>query len=272
MPLTDLVRYFNSADRADDSMLYLEGERAAAWHQGLRLGSLFEPIVDLAGGAVVGHRAVLTARREDGTPVAPSRVFAGRVSGSGVVALDRLCRTLHALNFLVQQRYAGGFLQVAVHGGHLLAVPNQHGLVYEAILRRCGLAPEDIVLEIDAPAAAVQVQVAQALTNYRRRGYRLALAGTPVGEPALSILAPEWQIVSADALAALPDAGSSIALQVAGIDTQAVWQAARQAGAGHGRGRLFGPPAFDCRATHSPAGVAYNAAHPTLESVHENRQ
>ncbi len=34
MPLTDLVRYFNAADSAEDSMLYLDGERAAAWHKG----------------------------------------------------------------------------------------------------------------------------------------------------------------------------------------------------------------------------------------------
>ena len=48
MPLTDLVRYFNAADNAEDSMLYLDGERAAAWHRGLRLGSLFQPIVSPA--------------------------------------------------------------------------------------------------------------------------------------------------------------------------------------------------------------------------------
>ena len=66
-----------------------------------------------------------------------------------MVHFDRLCRTLHALNFLAQQRSTGGFLQVPVHPRHR-AVPNQHSLVYEAaILKRCGLAPEDIVLELD---------------------------------------------------------------------------------------------------------------------------
>ena len=59
MPLTDLVRYFNLADAAGESTLYLEGERAAAWHMGLRLGSLFQPIVDLQRERVVGGIAQL---------------------------------------------------------------------------------------------------------------------------------------------------------------------------------------------------------------------
>jgi hypothetical protein len=47
MPLTDLIRYFNAADTSGDSTLYLDGKRAEAWHGGLHLGSLFQPIVDL---------------------------------------------------------------------------------------------------------------------------------------------------------------------------------------------------------------------------------
>jgi cysteine synthase A len=66
----------------------------------------------------------------------------------------------------------------AVHPRHLQAVQSQHGLVYEAILKRCGLAPADIVLEINARQAGHQPQLlAEALNNYRQRGYRLALSG-----------------------------------------------------------------------------------------------
>lgn len=32
MPLTDLIRYFNVADNADESTLYLSDERVFAWH------------------------------------------------------------------------------------------------------------------------------------------------------------------------------------------------------------------------------------------------
>ena len=138
MPLTDLIRYFNVADNTDESTLYLDEKRAAAWHRGLRLGSLYQPIVDLQQERIIGHQAILLARREDGTALSPAEAYAACETPESVVHFDRLCRTLHALNFLAQQQYAGGYLQLAVHPRHLLAVQNQHGLVYEAILKRCG--------------------------------------------------------------------------------------------------------------------------------------
>ena len=45
MPLSELIRYFNGA--SGDSMLYEQKGRVVAWHDGLHLGSLFEPIVHL---------------------------------------------------------------------------------------------------------------------------------------------------------------------------------------------------------------------------------
>ena len=89
MPLTDLIRYFNAADSAEDSMLYLDGERAAAWHKGLRLGSLFQPIVDLRLERVVGHQATLDARREDGSPVSSEAVYAWCETAEAVVPCMR---------------------------------------------------------------------------------------------------------------------------------------------------------------------------------------
>ena len=105
MPLTDLIRYFNVADHTEDSSLYQDGKRAAAWHLGLRLGSLFQPIVDLRDQRVVGHQAILHARREDGTVVSPAEAYALCETPESVVYFDRLCRTLHALNFLAQQQH-----------------------------------------------------------------------------------------------------------------------------------------------------------------------
>ena len=146
MPVEDLIRYFNAADRDGDSLLYPRDGRVEAWHAGIRLISRFEPIVDLRSERIVGHRASLHGLREGGEEISGEAVYALCEQASSVIYLDRLCRTLHALNFLAQQRTTGGFLQVQVHPRHLLAVPSQHGLVYEAILKRCGLSPEDIVL------------------------------------------------------------------------------------------------------------------------------
>lgn len=269
MPLTDLVRYFNAADRAGDGMLYLEDGRAAAWHCGLRLRSRFEPIVALPTLAVVGHRASLVAERDDGSPLAAADAYAACTSPEAIVHFDRLCRTLHALNFLRQQRHAGGYLQLAVHPRHVLAVPGQHGLVYEAILRRCGLAPEDIVLEIDpgrlARLSSMPPQLAPALAGYRQRGYRLAAAGPTIDQltTALAWL-PAIVTLAADAPAAvrLQARAAGLQVQATGVADAAMLAAARSAGCELASGPLFGQPQAVCHATHERCGVAYNAASP----------
>jgi EAL domain-containing protein (putative c-di-GMP-specific phosphodiesterase class I) len=259
MPLTDLIRYFNVADSSGESTLYLDGARAAAWHHGLRLGSLFQPIVDLQQGRVVGHQAILAARREDGTAVSAADAYAACETPEAVVHFDRQCRTLHALNFLAQRQHAGGYLQLAVHPRHLLAVQNQHGLVYEAILKRCGLAPDDIVLQIDAAIVGHHPRLAEALANYRLRGYRLALAG-PIAEADLLTLKPDIQQISPEGGLSLLESAhrERIRIELTGIESAEQAEAARAAGFDLGQGGLYGAPQADCVATHSKRRVAYN--------------
>lgn len=269
MPLTDLIRYFNVADTTGESTLYLEGNRAAAWHRGLRLGSLFQPIVDLRMEKVVGHQATLLARREDGSAVSSAEAYAACDTAESVVHFDRLCRTLHALNFLVQQHHAGGYLQMAVHPRHLLAVQNQHGLVYEAILKRCGLAPQDIVLQIDATLAGPLTRLADALNNYRQRGYRLAVVS---GTPGRLDAALRPDIVQRAELfeREMPDASGAL-IELTGIDTGQKYAQARAAGIDLAQGTLFGSPQTDCHPTHGKGRVAYNSAS-LIGGLHENRQ
>jgi EAL domain-containing protein (putative c-di-GMP-specific phosphodiesterase class I) len=272
MPLTDLIRYFNVADTSGESTLYLDGKRAAAWHHGLRLSSLFQPIVDLQQERVVGHQARLLAQREDGTVINAAEAYAACEAPASVVHFDRLCRTLHALNFLAQRQVAGGYLQLSVHPRHLLAVQNQHGLVYEAILKRCGLAPEDIVLQIDTKANGLGERLADAVTNYRQRGYRLALNG-PLSLDALLTLAPDIVQFESTAQAASfkPAQPAGILIELAGIDSGQSFEQASAAGMDLGMGTLLGVPEPDCRPTHGRRRVAYNHSS-SFGALHENRQ
>ncbi|NTV68687.1 MAG: EAL domain-containing protein [Azonexaceae bacterium] len=260
MPLTDLIRYFNVADNTGESTLYPDGRRASAWLHGLRLSSLFQPIVDLQEGRVVGHQAVLVARREDGSPVSAAEAYAACETPESVVHFDRQCRTLHALNFLAQRQHTGGYLQMAVHPRHLLAVQNQHGLVYEAILKRCGLAPDDIVLQIDASIIGHHPRLTEALANYRQRGYRLALAGSIEAADMLA-LQPDIQQIDPESRDSVLDSAhrASIQIELTGIDTAEQAAAARVAGFDLGQGALFGSAQLDCVATHGKRRVAYNS-------------
>lgn len=266
MPLTDLIRYFNAADNAGDSTLYPAGERVSAWHGGLRLGSLFQPVVDLRLGQVVGHRARLSAQREDGRSLSVEQAYARHQTPEAVVHFDRLNRTLHALNFLAQRRHAGGHLQLPVHPRHLRAVQSQHGLVYEAILKRCGLAPEDIVLVIDAHDFGHLPHREDALNNYRQRGYQVALKNLApqAATTVLRALRPDMLQLSADAPVELYETARQlgIVIQRNGIATGRDLASARTAGVRFGLGELFGMPQPDCRPTHKRDGVAYNSPTP----------
>ena len=265
MPLSELIRYFNGA--SGDSMLYEQKGRVVAWHDGLHLGSLFEPIVDLRDERIVGHQASLAARLDDGRTVSDEDAYARSATPVTIVPFDRLVRTLHTLNFLSQRRHAGGFLLLPVHSRHLRAVHSQHGLVFEAVLKRCGLAPGDIILELDHRELAGCAHLAEALDSYRQRGYRLALCGVDGPHAAMQALqlAPDvirLPVGAADEIITLLRHGR-VSLLLSGIATGAQCESARAAAVEMGKGAMFGEPQADCRATHSSHGVAYNSLSPT---------
>jgi EAL domain-containing protein (putative c-di-GMP-specific phosphodiesterase class I) len=251
MPLTDLIRHFNSTDLAGDGMLYAadDGERAAAWFADLRLHSLFQPVVDLGTEEIVGHQAILVATREDGSTLDAEGAYALCPDDEAVIHFDRLVRTLHALNFLAQRRQTGGFLQLTVHLRHLLAVASKHGLVFEAILKRCGLAPVDIVLEVADVRSAAGERLSTAVASYRERGYRIALTS-----PSAQHFVPDV-VKRSVSDPALPAPGE-LPLHLTGIDTAADLTLARSNGARFGQGELFGGARPDCLPTHKPRRAA----------------
>ena len=248
MPLTDLIRYFNSSDLAGESTLYGEGEGAAAWHGGRHLRSLFQPIVDLDSGQVVGHQAFLAATEEDGMPLRAEEAYAACQSAESIVHFDRLCRTLHALNFLSQRRKTGGYLQLSIHPRHLLAIPSKHGLVFEAVLKRCGLAPDDLVLELASGRILDDRRLADAVHNYRLRGYRISIVGS---DQHPELFAPDIIKQTLHDLSA-PDRPAETSLHLDGIANDADLALARQKGAHLGQGPLFGEAQAACVSTHSP--------------------
>lgn len=182
MPLTDLVHYLNDRNRSQygthlspGDSLNLAHNRVTGRFAGLTLDSAFQPITDARSGQVSGHEALLRATAADGSPLAPEAVFVLPTDGEEIVFLDRLARTVHALNYLLQTKSSGGDLYLNIHPRHLLAISGDHGLVFEAILKRLGLTPERVVLEILESAIDDSGRIKEAVANYRSRGYRIAI-------------------------------------------------------------------------------------------------
>lgn len=182
MPLTDLVHYLNTRNREQYGLPLTREDALINRHDhilgrfaDLNLSSVFQPIVDTRSGRVSGHEALLRAHTAQGQPLSPEAVFVLPSDATELVFLDRLCRTLHTLNFLLQNQRQNGYLYLNVHPRHLLAVGDNHGLVFETILKRCGVTPDNVVLEILESAIDDSPRLAEAVSNYRDRGYRIAV-------------------------------------------------------------------------------------------------
>ncbi|MGH8467481.1 MAG: EAL domain-containing protein [Gammaproteobacteria bacterium] len=185
MPVSQIIDYFNDQMRVAPMRFLPEDPirsrygAVEGYFGPLRLTSVFQPLVAIAssGRLAVGHQAYLRAFGANHAALPAPEVFASAREAAAIVYLDRLCRTVHMLNFL-RQANEDGCLFLHVHARHILAVPHDHGEYFEGLLHRCGLTPERIVIQVGPPSIAnadERRRTQAALRNYRRRGYRLAL-------------------------------------------------------------------------------------------------
>jgi len=154
MPVSQIIDYFNDQMRVapmrflpEDPIRSRYGAVEAKFGP-LRLTSVFQPLVAMASGGrlVVGHQAYLRAIGANHAALPAPEVFASTREAAAIVYLDRLCRTVHMLNFL-RQATEDGCLFLHVHACHILGVPHDHGEYFNGVLHRCGLTPERIVIQ-----------------------------------------------------------------------------------------------------------------------------
>ena len=184
MPLSDLIRTLNvpsgslpghyARSGLDQPFVAVDG-RVFLHYANLRLESHFLPIAETRSGKTHGHAAPLQVfGLSNRQPIAPKAVFVLPTDDAEFVYLDRLVRTLHALNYLTRPNRGNLLLQV--HARHVMSVPADHGLALEEILRPCGLLPEQITLEIDIAGVEDLAHLIRAVASYRSRGYGIAIS------------------------------------------------------------------------------------------------
>lgn len=125
--------------------------------------------------AIQGQNAALRAYLDGFSPFTLVDVY-GEADDALQITLDRLCRTLHLLNYLPQAA-AGGFLHLEVDASHVWRVKDEHGAYFEEVLSQCGLTPHQVAISVpfDQADASYQLSLVKGLNNYRRRGYRLGV-------------------------------------------------------------------------------------------------
>ncbi|MBN8440674.1 MAG: EAL domain-containing protein [Thauera sp.] len=150
-----------------------DGSVAGDWF-GCELASVFQPIVDPAGGQLAGFEAFLRVHGTGERELSPWALFSSNADDTRLVALDRLARTVHALNFITSVQ-DDSLLFLNVHGRLLAAVSEDHGAAFRKVLDALGLPPDRVVIEAPAAASHQPDLLAFVLRNYRLNGFRTAI-------------------------------------------------------------------------------------------------
>ncbi|PXW23726.1 EAL domain-containing protein [Paraburkholderia caballeronis] len=161
--------------------------QAVARRGGIELCSAYEPIYDVTVhgleqslsaepasaerfGDELGFQAVTL--RADGPQAVPCDPFGDTLDDPELVALDRMARALHAINFLGAKQH--GLLFLRVHERLLKSVKYDHGRHFSNILVSFGLNPGRIVIELPAAAVAHRTFVGYLTKSYQRYGFKVA--------------------------------------------------------------------------------------------------
>jgi EAL domain-containing protein (putative c-di-GMP-specific phosphodiesterase class I) len=243
----------------DDYQLEVNGNDVRAKFIGLQLSSVFQPIIDLNKNEALGYEALLRAVDQKGNVIAPPAAFRQAEVAERLVKFDRVCRTLHTLNFLNMGK-SSGLLFLNVHPELLVAV-NSHGKVFEQVLHQHDVATNEVVIEIHESAVSAEKLLADAIANYRERGYKIAIDDFGKEHSNLDrlwTLAPEFVKLDSEIIRRaefnprlqriLPKLVEIIIeldaeVVIEGIETQSQLDLARHAGIHFAQGFLLGRPA-----------------------------
>ena len=148
-----------------------EGSVVARFFQSL-LTSAFQPIVRAADHAVEGHQAQLRVYGGGRGAVSPWSLLAQASDDAHLVQLDRLSRTLHALNYF-SRKDAGRTLFVNVEPRLLTTVRADHGAYFELILGLLGIPTRRVAIVMPTAGLDEPVTYVRAAISYRIRGYHV---------------------------------------------------------------------------------------------------
>lgn len=214
MAIDDLVAYCNHRWRVEhgiaEDLLSAGPRRVSARLRGIEFSSRFDAVrLAEAPAVIVGHLARLRTRlSKTAGSYDPESPPAGN-DPAEIVSFDRLCRTLHLLNYLNWRVDESASLFLDVQARHILSVRNGHGSCFASVIHRCGLVPSQTVLTTSSVFAACPGEylrrLADGIANYRDRGYRIGLSVTevPLTKPLTNFLcytAPDYMVLNSAAL------------------------------------------------------------------------
>lgn len=224
----------------------------------LELSSVFQPVVDLWCGRIVGHEALVRLTYPNGRTISPVRFFAGALDESALTELDRLCRALHLRNFLTAPS-ADGWLFLNISPRVVLASARQAGFL-RYLVESAGLPASRIVIEMVESSIPDEAALLALTHSCRELGCRVAIDDFGTGASSFGrVLQMAPDIVKLDRTVvaqAVHDAGQLRLLKrmtevlheiralvvMEGVETEAELQLALEAGVDLGQGYHLGRP------------------------------
>ncbi|MGF6956925.1 EAL domain-containing protein [Paraburkholderia youngii] len=192
---------------------------ALALFDGIELTSAYEPIFDISVhglaqtlscgaegvdrfGDELGFQAV--THRLGAPPFDVFDPFDNIADDQQLVALDRMSRALHAINFFGPQRH--GLLFLRVHERLLKSVKYDHGRHFSSVLTSFNLSPTRIVIELPAAAVAHKTFLGYLTRSYQHYGFKVAGNLSNAGQILSVSETARLDFIKMDAAAALRDA------------------------------------------------------------------
>ena len=222
------------------------------------LSAVFQPIVDLLSGEVLGHEGFVRGP-QDSVLQSPAALF--QVSSHEGVAseLDRLARRVVLREAASVPGRGLLFLNVLPAG---LADPEWRDGLARELLEAAALVPAQVVLEVSERAAdASPSGLEEACRGLREGGFRLGLDDVGTGFASLASverMRPDYlkvdatvvrdldlHLIKQDVVASVLQVASRLDCTVVaeGVETQAEAEALRRLGARYAQGHLFARPA-----------------------------
>ncbi len=146
---------------------------------GLRLGSHFQPIFDVAQQRCVAYEGLLQATNSASQRVNPESVFALSAGHQEELFLDWLCRALHLRNFR-NLADADALLFLNAYPAAAIEDPH-HPLVFREMIDFYGISPQQVVVEILETGTSDEAKLVDAARLYRKLGCRIAIDDFGIG-------------------------------------------------------------------------------------------
>jgi EAL domain-containing protein (putative c-di-GMP-specific phosphodiesterase class I) len=227
--------------------------RALGKYYGAYIASAFQPWRSPTDGRIAAYEAYARSHSKNGSDLSPWQLFADAAVDTDLVTLDRLCRTVHALNYF-SCADAPQPLVLNVDARLLRAVPERHGEFFGKVLSLLGVSPSRIVIEIHTTKLRDLTQLKQILASYRRHGFAVAVNADSVihARSLAHLLVPDVLMICASAftpdalarqVANLHDAG--VRVGVKHIETWEAWSAAVEGGVNWIQGFHLDRPSAD---------------------------